>query len=46
MQSTVFGAGLDCVAELVIGPAIGEGPGIHNHDGCLWIPDSLLGDPE
>jgi hypothetical protein len=47
MQSTVFVAGLDCVAELVIGPAIGEGPGIHDHDRRLWIPDSpLRGDPE
>jgi hypothetical protein len=47
MQSTVFVAGLDCVAELLIGPAIGEGPGIHNHDERRWIPCSpLRGDPE
>jgi hypothetical protein len=47
MQSTVFVAVLDCVAELLIGPALGEGPGIHNHDERRWIPDSpLRRDPE
>jgi hypothetical protein len=47
MQSTVFVAVLDCVAELLIGPALGEGPGIHNHDERRWIPDSpLRGDPQ
>jgi hypothetical protein len=47
MQSTVFVAELDCFAELVIWPAIGEGPGIHNHDERRWISDSpLRRDPE